>query len=159
MRRAPVLIVLALVALPVFGAGLEAFQFGDKVPEQRFKSLIAELRCLVCQNQSLADSDADLAHDLRQEIYEMMAAGRSDQEIVDFLVQRYGDFVLYKPPVEPRTWAIWYGPFVLLLAGLLILVHTLRQRRRQPPPAFSAEERARLDALLGDGAHEDGKHT
>ena len=150
MKRAPLLVLLVAFALPAFGAGLEAFQFGDRVPEQRYKALVAQLRCLVCQNQSLLDSDADLAHDLRQEVYDMMAAGRSGGEGGGGRGQRYGDFVLYKPPVEPRTWVIWYGPFALLLAGLGVLVHTLRKRSRQPPPAFSAEEQARLDALLGD---------
>ncbi len=131
-------------------AGLEAFDFSGKVDENRFKSLIAELRCLVCQNQSLADSDADLAHDLRREVFELMEQGKSEQEIVDYLVSRYGDFVLYNPPVKPETWILWYGPFALLGVGMLILAYTVRQRKRQPEAAFSEQEQKRLKQLLGD---------
>ena len=135
---------------PVHTAGLEAFDFSGNVDEQRFKSLIVELRCLVCQNQSLADSDAELAHDLRREVYELMDEGKSDQEIADFLVARYGDFVLYDPPVKPETWILWYGPFALLAVGLLVLAHTVRKRKHQPEPAFSEQEQQRLKKLLDD---------
>lgn len=129
-------------------AGLEAFDFSGKVDEERFKLLIVELRCLVCQNQSLADSDAELAHDLRREVYELMDAGNTDQEIVDFLVSRYGDFVLYNPPVKRETWILWYGPFVLLAIGLLVLAFTVRRRKGQSEPAFSEQEQQRLKQLL-----------
>lgn len=138
-------------------AGLEEFDFGNGVEENRYKELISELRCLVCQNQSLADSNADLAQDLRVEIYELMDQGQSDEQIVDFLVARYGDFVLYAPPVKPSTYALWYGPFVLLAIGIGLLVRTLRQRRGQSVPHFSAEEHTRLKQLLGDEADGD-KH-
>jgi len=145
------LITLAPVgAPPVQAAGLEAFDFTGKVDEDRFKALIVQLRCLVCQNQSLADSDAELAHDLRREIFEMMDNGKSDKEVVDFLVARYGDFVLYNPPVKPETWILWYGPFVLLAIGLLVLVYTVRKRKHQREPGFSAQEQQRLKTLLGD---------
>lgn len=140
---------------PVQAAGLEAFDFTGNVDETRFKSLISELRCLVCQNQSLADSDADLAHDLRREVYELMDQGKSDQEIIDFLVARYGDFVLYNPPLKPETWILWYGPFGLLAAGLVVLLYTVRQRRQQPEARFSEQEQQRLKQLLGDDNHED----
>ncbi|TCK18607.1 cytochrome c-type biogenesis protein CcmH [Thiogranum longum] len=135
---------------PLQAAGLEAFDFSGNVDETRFKSLIAELRCLVCQNQSLADSDADLAHDLRREVYELMDQGKSNQEIVDYLVARYGDFVLYNPPVKPETWILWYGPFGLLAVGFFILLYTVRQRKRQPEADFSEQEKERLKQLLGD---------
>lgn len=147
---------LLLVASLPAGAGLEAFDFGNAAEEDRYKQLVAQLRCLVCQNQSLADSDAGLAHDLRREVYELMEQGRSDAQIVDFLVARYGDFVLYKPPLKPSTYILWYGPFALLGLGLWLLVRTLRQRRQQHEPAFSAQEQARLKQLLGDEA-DDGK--
>ncbi len=137
-------------APPARAAGLEAFDFTGDVDEERFKHLIVELRCLVCQNQSLADSDADLAHDLRREIYELMQQGKSDEEIVDFLVQRYGDFVLYNPPVKPETWILWYGPFALLGVGLLILAFTVRQRKRQSDTPLSEQEQQKLKTLLGD---------
>lgn len=134
----------------VRAAGLEAFDFTGNVDETRFKSLIVELRCLVCQNQSLADSDADLAHDLRREVFELMEQGKSDQEIIDYLVARYGDFVLYNPPVKPETWILWYGPFGLLAVGLVILLYTVRQRRQQPEARFSEQEQQHLKQLLGD---------
>jgi cytochrome c-type biogenesis protein CcmH len=131
-------------------AGLESFDFTGNVDEQRFKVLIAELRCLVCQNQSLADSDADLAHDLRKEVYEMMDAGRSNREITEFLVDRYGDFVLYNPPVKRSTWLIWYGPFVLLLLGSALVFFVLRKRSRQVDPELTEAERKHLKQLLGN---------
>lgn len=136
--------------LPVHAAGLEAFDFSGNVDEERFKLLIVELRCLVCQNQSLADSDAELAHDLRREVYELMDEGKSDQEIADYLVARYGDFVLYNPPVKPGTWILWYGPFALLGVGLLVVAFTVRKRKRQPDTAFSEQEQQQLKQLLGD---------
>jgi cytochrome c-type biogenesis protein CcmH len=129
-------------------AGTEMFDFSGNVEEQRYMHLIGQLRCLVCQNQSLADSDAELAHDLRVEVYEHMQQGKSDEEVIDFLVSRYGDFVLYKPPVKPSTYLLWYGPFVLLAVGLVLLVKNIRQRGRQSQESFSREEQSRINALL-----------
>ena len=154
--------VLALAPVgPARAAGLEAFDFSDKVDEERFKHMIGRLRCLVCQNQSLADSDAELAHDLRQEVWEMMDQGRTDAEIVDFLVQRYGDFVLYEPPVRRDTWILWYGPFVMLGIGVLILAWTVRRRREQAATdtGLSDQEQARLKALLESDNENDSKET
>lgn len=129
---------------------LEAFTFETETQKQNFKELIAELRCLVCQNQSLLDSDAELAHDLRAEVYDMIQAGQSDDEIVEFLVQRYGDFVLYKPPVKPSTYLLWFGPFVLLGLALFLLLRALRRQRQVPATEISATERANLDELLAE---------
>ncbi|HFD80667.1 MAG TPA: cytochrome c-type biogenesis protein CcmH [Gammaproteobacteria bacterium] len=150
------LLGICLAVMPPVHAGLEVFDFGGKVDEQRYKDLIGELRCLVCQNQSLADSDAELAHDLRKEVYELMAQGKSNDEIIEFLVDRYGDFVLYKPPVKPSTWALWYGPFALLLVGVLVLARTVRQRHRQADPELSEEERRRLKKILGEDGEGSG---
>lgn len=147
---------LCLQLLPAV-AGVEMFDFSGKVSEQRYMALISQLRCLVCQNQSLADSDAELAHDLRVEVYEHMQQGKSDQEVRDYLVSRYGDFVLYNPPIKPSTYLIWFGPFVLLALGVLLLVRNIRQRGRQPEVTFSPEEQARVDALLDPG--QDGEHN
>jgi cytochrome c-type biogenesis protein CcmH len=130
-------------------AGLEQFDFTGNVDEEHYKELIAEIRCLVCQNQSLADSDAELAQDLRQEVYDLMQKGQDKTEIVDFLVYRYGDFVLYNPPVKPSTYWLWYGPFILLVLGIIMLVRTVRQRRKQTDSGFSEQEQARLDNILG----------
>jgi cytochrome c-type biogenesis protein CcmH len=155
-------IVLALCLLPVAvtvqaGVTLEAFKFDSKAEEQHFKSLIEELRCLVCQNQSLADSDAELAHDLRAEVYEMIQAGNSDEEIVTFLVARYGDFVLYNPPVKPSTYLIWFGPFVLLLLAAFILLRSIRRQQKVPAGEISAANRERLNALMGSTTSEQDK--
>ena len=130
-------------------AGLEKFDFSGNVDEDRYKELITEIRCLVCQNQSLADSDAELAHDLRQEVYDLMQKGQGNPQIVDFLVYRYGDFVLYKPPVKPSTYWLWYGPFALLVLGIIMLIKTVRQRGKQTDASFSEQEQARLDKILG----------
>jgi len=138
-------------------AGLEQFDFTGNVDEDRFKELIAEIRCLVCQNQSLSDSDAELAHDLRQEVYDLMQTGQENAQIVDFMVARYGDFVLYSPPVKPSTYLLWYGPFVLLAIGFLFLIKTVRQRTRQTESDFSEQEQERLKAILGDEADGENK--
>ena len=132
------------------GVTLEAFKFETKAEEQHFKDLIEELRCLVCQNQSLVDSDAELAHDLRAEVYDMIQAGKSDDEIVEFLVERYGDFVLYNPPIKPANYLIWFGPFVLLLIAAIILLRSVRRQKRTAVTDITPEERARLDAVLGN---------
>jgi len=139
------------------GVTLEAFKFDSKAEEQHFKDLIEELRCLVCQNQSLLDSDAELAHDLRAEVYDMIQAGKSDEEIVTFLVDRYGDFVLYNPPVKPSTWLIWFGPFVLLLIAAFVLLRAVRRQKSAPAHEITPEERARLDAVLGNTPPEQDK--
>jgi cytochrome c-type biogenesis protein CcmH len=154
--------LVALTLLLVLGTGslhaaatLESFKFPTAADEQHFKDLIAELRCLVCQNQSLADSDAELAHDLRAEVYAMVQDGQSDEEIIEFLVARYGDFVLYKPPVKPATYLLWFGPFVLLVVAVLLLVRALRRQKVSPATEISAADRQRLDALLGTSPAED----
>ena len=135
-------------------AGLESFDFSGSVEEQRYKDLLAELRCLVCQNQALIDSDAELAHDLRLEVYELMAKGQKDAQIREFLVNRYGDFVLYDPPLKPSTYLLWLGPFVLLALGIVMLFRTIRQRRQLHEAEFSAEEQQRLKQLLGNASVE-----
>jgi cytochrome c-type biogenesis protein CcmH len=117
--------------------------------EKRMVAISEELRCLVCQNESLAGSHAELAQDLRREIRKMIAEGKSDKEILDFMVGRYGDFVRYSPPLKPSTWLLWGGPFLLLAGGVGGLIIFLRQRRISATPAvLSDEERRRADALL-----------
>lgn len=119
----------------------------DPVVEQRLIGIAAEVRCLVCQNESLAASRAELAQDLRREIRNLIQAGRTDAEILDFLVTRYGDFVRYRPPLKPSTWLLWAGPFVFLGLGLTALGWQLRRRRRDVLP-LSADEKARAAKLL-----------
>jgi len=124
----------------------------DPVLEKRVMALSDELRCLVCQNQTLADSNADLAIDLRNQVRAQLKEGKSEREILDYMVKRYGDFVLYRPPVKASTYVLWYGPFILLILGVIVLVIKLRQRRKTMDqiPALSAEEQARAASLLND---------
>jgi cytochrome c-type biogenesis protein CcmH len=128
----------------------EQREFDDEAQLARYQTLIYELRCLVCQNQNLADSNAPLASDLRREVYRMIRAGQSNDVIIDFMVSRYGDFVLYRPPLKAKTVLLWTGPFLLGIGGLTLLILQLRRRRtaQTAPTPLSDEERARLDALL-----------
>ena len=112
----------------------------DPATEARMLRLAAELRCLVCQNQTIADSHAPLAEDLRRQVREMIARGESDAQILAFMTQRYGDFVLYRPPLKATTAALWVGPFVLLVAGLAILIVVLRRRSRLGPESFEPDQ-------------------
>lgn len=114
----------------------EPLVFESQQQQDRFNALTEELRCLVCQNQNLADSDAPLAHDLKKDILEMINAGNNNNEIKSFLLERYGDFVLYRPPVQGNTLVLWLGPGILLLLGAVVVVMSIRKRSRlmvQPP--------------------------
>ena len=145
-----VLFLVILCALPGFGLAKEAKSISDDPElEKRVMALSEQLRCLVCQNETLAGSHADLAADLRQEIREQMKAGKSDQEIIAFLTARYGKFIRYNPPFDPTTYLLWIGPFVLLLGGIVLLLRYVKQRRdlisEQP---LSIEDRRRAEELL-----------
>lgn len=127
----------------------------DPALEQRVLRLTEDLRCLVCQNQTVAESNAELAVDLRRQVREQLGAGRSEDQVRDFMVQRYGDFVLYRPPLKSSTWLLWLGPFVLLLAACCALWLTLRRRRAGGGDDVGPEDLARAEALLrGDGKEE-----
>jgi cytochrome c-type biogenesis protein CcmH len=142
------LCVFLALTLPFFALGQEP----QPAEQQRMARLAEQLRCLVCQNQSIADSNADLAVDLRRQIAEQIAQGRSDREIVDFMVQRYGDFVLYNPPVKATTLLLWLGPPLLVLLGAGVLLRSLRERRKlAEPPALNDEERRTAAQLLDTG--------
>ena len=124
----------------------------DPALEERVTALASELRCLVCQNQTLADSNAPLAMDLRNQIREKMQQGASERDIVDYMVSRYGDFVLYRPPFKATTVLLWVGPVLLMIAGLAVLFFRLARRRAEPKTELSDEEHSRATALLkGDG--------
>ncbi len=127
---ARLLLLLMLGFAACSALAIDPLPFADAKEEQRFQHLVRELRCLVCQNQNLADSDAFLAKDLRAEVFELMRSGKTDAEIKSFLTDRYGDFVLYKPPVKPGTWVLWFGPLLILAIGILI---ARRQLRRSDP--------------------------
>jgi cytochrome c-type biogenesis protein CcmH len=136
----PALLALCL-AFAVVAVGKEApLAAADPVVEKRMLRLAAELRCLVCQNQTIADSHAPLAEDLRRQVREMIARGESDAQIIDFMTKRYGDFVLYRPPLKGSTAALWFGPFALLLGGLTIFVLVLRRRSRLAADQFEPDE-------------------
>ena len=120
----------------------------DPALEQRVMTLAAELRCLVCQNQTLADSNAPLAEDLRNQVREKMRRGASDSEIVDYMVARYGDFVLYRPPFKLTTVLLWFGPLLLLAAGFVVLLRRILRRRPAQDPEMTASERKRAAELL-----------
>jgi cytochrome c-type biogenesis protein CcmH len=130
----------------------EAREFDDPENASRYRSLISELRCLVCQNQNLADSNADLAADLRQLTYDMIREGKSDAEIIDFMVARYGEFVLYRPPLKPNTALLWGGPLLLFALGIWLLLRQLRRRAsvKVDTESIPEEERAHLRRMLDD---------
>jgi len=123
--------LLLLLMSPTAMARVEVQEFATPQQEARYKKLINELRCLVCQNQNLADSNADLARQLRDITYTMIRDGKSDEEIIRFMVQRYGEFVLYRPPVTDKTVVLWAGPFLLLLLAMLILFVFIRRNKNQ----------------------------
>jgi cytochrome c-type biogenesis protein CcmH len=147
----PLYLVAAYLPAPAVAATNPDEMLQDPALEHRARELSKQLRCLVCQNQSIDDSDADLARDLRRIVREQLVAGRSDPEIIDYLTARYGDFVLLKPPVEPATWGLWFGPALVLLSAAAGIVVYVRRRGSVPDaqsPTLSGEERRRLEALL-----------
>jgi len=127
-------------------AAIETYSFENTDQEKRYQSMIAELRCLVCQNQNLADSNADLAKDLRAQTHAMIIAGKADADIVDYMVERYWDFVLYRPPFKASTWLLWVGPFLILLIALIVFSLTILKNRQAPQ--VSESERRHASELL-----------
>ncbi len=150
MRGARLFLYSGLLLVSMAQAAIHAYTFDSPAQEQRFRKLTEELRCPRCQNESLAGSDAPIAQDLKDRTYLMLRSGKSDAEIKRFMVARYGDFVIYKPPLRPRTWVLWIGPW-LLLVGVVVVVISRLSRRSAPPASLSAEEQARLAALLRKG--------
>jgi cytochrome c-type biogenesis protein CcmH len=154
MRIILSLFLFGCLALPAHAA-IEAYEFKDKATEQEYHTLIKELRCLVCQNNNLADSNADLAKDLRQQTYEMLQQGKNRQQIVEYMVDRYGDFVLYNPPVKSDTVLLWFGPFALLLLVLIMVIVKVRKTRSVEAPEAQKLDQAR--DLLSDHSEESGE--
>jgi len=150
VSRVLLFLAFALGAALAFGKDAPPMS-DDPVLEKRVMALAEELRCLVCQNQTLADSNADLALDLRRQIREQLKAGRSERQVIDYLVDRYGDFVLYRPPLKATTVLLWFGPFLLLALGALVLVRRVRRQRGETPAQLSQADHARAAELLGPG--------
>ena len=156
MKRALALVLLALIALPALAVE-PSEMLPDPALEARAREIGRTLRCVVCQNQAIDDSAAEVAHDMRRAVRERLAAGDSDAQVMDFMVARYGDYVLLRPPFKPGTWLLWLGGPLVLLAGAATLALAARRRRVVPtaPPPLTEEERARVDSLLG-ARHSDG---
>ena len=147
MKRLVLLVIFGFWVAPV-QAVIEAYQFDSPEMEADYNQLIDELRCLVCQNQNLSASDADLARDLRRETYQMLQQGKSQQEVIDFMVTRYGDFVLYRPQFKTNTYLLWLGPFLLLILVLYLVVRRLRAADK--PVEVDAGAMAEAKQLLED---------
>ncbi len=147
-----VVVVLTMVGLPAEGFENDA-PLADPVLEARAVALARALRCLVCQNQSIVESDAPLARDLRALVRERIAGGDDDGEVKAYVVARYGDFVLLRPPFKPKTWGLWLGPAFVVLIAILVLAR-FRRAARTPPAPLDAGERARLDSLLDSGGRD-----
>ena len=152
MKRWIAAAVLGLCMAGVAHAAIDTYEFAKEGDRERFRELTKELRCPKCQNQDIADSNAPIATDLRREIYRMLGEGKDNQQILDFMVARYGDFVLYKPALTSKTAVLWFGPLALLVGGLVVIGVIVGRRRRTGQVAgsdtLSAEERKRLDTLL-----------
>lgn len=134
-------------------AAIDVYEFKTPVEEQRFQALMGELRCPKCQNQNLAGSDAEIAKDLKKRTYQLMEEGKSDNEIREYMIERYGDFITYKPPVRGSTYLLWFGPFALLIVVVIALL-VIRRRQVAPAPSLSPEESARLSELLKRSSHD-----
>lgn len=142
-------LLLGLLLLsPAVWSAIEVHSFNDPALQQRYQTLTWELRCPKCQNQNIADSDAGIAKDLRDQVVRLLNEGATDQEIKEFMVARYGDFVLYRPKVDSRTWLLWFGPFLVLGLGGMVVWIFARRHRRQQVNKLSAQERERLQQLL-----------
>ena len=145
--HALLLCIAAMLAAPGAGSQEAPPEFANAAEQERYESLLRELRCLVCQNQSLAESNAPLALDLRVEVLKRIRSGMSKEEIVDFLVARYGDFVLYRPPLKHSTWVLWFGPFLLLAIAAIVIARIALGRKAAEPQPLGEEERRRLREL------------
>lgn len=143
------LLAFAAATLQPAWAADTPLEFADPAQQARYQKMIADLRCLVCQNQTLADSEADLAQDLREQIYERMNRGDSDKQIIEFLLDRYGDFVLYNPPLQENTWVLWFGPFVLLAIAIAVFVRVARMSRPDgSAPVLTEAEQKQVEKLM-----------
>ena len=137
-----------LISVSVMAAGIELREFDDPVMEQRYRDLTASMRCPLCENQAIDDSDAPISGDMRERVYQLLQDGQSDIEITNHMVSRFGEYILYNPRLENRTYLLWGIPVALLLGGLLLVVLIVRARRNSSASSLSAEEQARLNELV-----------
>ncbi|MFC7369267.1 MULTISPECIES: cytochrome c-type biogenesis protein [Vreelandella] len=147
IRTLSVAFMLMFTAAAIAG-GIEVREFDDPVMEKRYRDLTASMRCPLCENQAIDDSDAPISADMRERVYLLLQDGQSDIEIIDHMVQRFGDYILYNPRLENRTYLLWGLPIGLVVIGFAVVVLMIRARRNASAKALSAEERARLDALI-----------
>lgn len=146
-----VAVSLASSLTHVNASPVDTYEFKDEVTKIRFQALSKELRCPKCQNQNLADSNSPIAADLRRELYELLQQGKADSEIVDFMVNRYGEFVLYRPKVSELTYVLWFGPAILVLLGLVIVILIVRRKpAKKEELALTSEQQDKLKQLLKD---------
>lgn len=156
-----IVVVFAMLVTSANAGPVITYDFASVEQEALFNKLSDELRCLVCQNQAISDSNADLAKDLRDEIYAMLQQGKSEDEIVEFMVARYGDFVLYRPPVKPITWLLWFGPALALIVGFVVVIRIVKKQKQAAAVEISGADIERLKALRAETQSanntEDGK--
>lgn len=145
-------LTLLVMASGAVAGGIELREFDDPVKEKRYHDLTASMRCPLCENQAINDSDAPISADMRDRVYRLLEDGRSDTEIINHMVQRFGEYILYNPRLESRTYLLWGLPFALVLLGAVIVVLMVRARRHASAKALSAEERRRIDALINKGS-------
>jgi len=154
MKKITVFLMFYYIFLPVnlYAVDKNPIEFTNAIQEEHYQKLIEELRCVVCQNQAVADSNAELAQDIRDLVRNKILEGQTDQQITDFLVERYGDFVLYNPPLKPKTYVLWWGPLVLVLMAFLALVYFIRHHAQSTvtPPTLTEEERNKIKQALGE---------
>lgn len=141
------LLLLALVSGSAW-ATIDAYEFERYEDEQRFRVVVEELRCPKCQNQNISDSNAGLAKDIKDRVYKLILEGKSNGDITDYMVERYGDFITYRPPVKPSTWFLWFGPFVITLLAVVILLVRKMKSRPAAPVALDAEKHRKVEDLL-----------
>ena len=150
MKKLVIILSMLFLLNPFIYAAVEMKQFQSPEHEQRYKNLINEFRCVVCQNQNIADSNAELAQDLRKQVFKMINAGKNDDEIMEFMVTRYGDFVLYRPQFNSMTFLLWVGPFIIFIIGLYFLISFIRQRKKMVVTELSNTDKEKLKQLLDD---------
>ena len=150
MMKNLIIILSLLSSISILEAAVEIKQFQNSEHEQRYKNLINEFRCVVCQNQNIADSNAALAQDLRNQVFKMINAGQNDDEIMEFMVTRYGDFVLYRPQFNSMTFLLWVGPFIIFTIGLYFLISFIRQRKKMVVTELSNTDKEKIKQLLED---------